>query len=527
MPIVLLLIVDWSAIAKLCTALAKPWLEHIGKAALRLCDWSALHPITSVITSGALFGVALLSLFRYWEWSDKYTDIVGKTLCRESEPTAQRFKGLESFLLSNVQVGIDQELKKKTFTSAFIEQYEKVSRGIKQYAGWLEDPIAKKNANRVLDLKLSRGAQFGSILTDSCTKSYLFVPINTLRFMPTSDYIETLKNGPDPKDDEDKRQQYQVLIDAMVDQDDAIKRDIRLSRHLADALQPFTNITIANGMEEGRTADLQDQPTQVSLMTKNGVVRIYNARPTEIEQYYGSLFPSDQFFPSRPYFRRVFQERKVGESAPKEKDTIGSYFYVSRPYVDLGGNWIVITLARGFELEGKTKGAICFDVCLADADAMQAILEKRIQELEGQTLVVECTIVGDDVRCTLENGTRRGDLDIVQQQLKQNVDRFVRKKKAIFDRTEVFGNIQVINVPENSEGGRDESSAVKVLHAAVPIQKAEFRDNGQHGKLLLISLDLAGYRRRTAHWLMVSAVAFGIGLSPILAVAIGLGRKGG
>ena len=147
----------------------------------------------------------------------------------------------------------------------------------------------------------------------------------------------------------DENVEDQPPFKEIIDGDMAIQNDVRFSRYVADVLESFTSIPVTDQLDDLPSVEVHGKPAQVSLITKNGVNRIYNAQHGELEEYYASLFPADQFFPSRPYFRRAFQKGRSGsvdKLVPTDRQTLGDYFYVSHPYVDLGGNGIIVSLAR-------------------------------------------------------------------------------------------------------------------------------------------------------------------------------------
>ena len=93
----------------------------------------ARHPKISLTTSLVLLVVASLALLQYQQRSDIYTTVVDSTLCRETEPTAQRYKGLEAFLFSAFSPNVDGVLKKSPFANAFINRCEALKDTIKEF----------------------------------------------------------------------------------------------------------------------------------------------------------------------------------------------------------------------------------------------------------------------------------------------------------------------------------------------------------------------------------------------------------
>jgi hypothetical protein len=507
---------------KLAYSVLKPVLMRLGEWILRLWGLCARYRKTSLTTSLVLIVMASLALLKYRERSNIYTSVVDSTLCRETEPTAQKFKGLEAFLITAFAPNVDGVLRKSLFAEEFLNRCEELKDTIKSF----ENLDAVNLADRKLDLKISRAATKGVVLTDTCTKSYLFLPVNVFRHGLSSKQMLEVSGNPAFN----KNVECQTPFKEIIDGDTAIQDDIRFSRYVADVLESFTSIPVTDNLVDLPAAEVHGKPAQVSLITKNGVNRIYNAQRGELEKYYGSLFPADQFFPSRPYFRRAFQQGRSGsvdKVVPKDGQTLGDYFYVSHPYVDLGGSGIVVSLARGIEIAKKTTALLCFDLCVSKN--IRRTLEERVHMLGGETLVVDCVMTGSDVDPRLEGHMTEAELTSSQSDMRDKIKWLLEENS---DRSDVLGNIQVLNREKRvltrekeeedqaSKQGKDEEYQGHLIQASIPIERARFRSDEQSAKLLLVELDLDRFRRRTAYWLMGSAVVFGIALFPLSAIGV-------
>ena len=141
--------------------------------------------------------------------------------------------------------------------------------------------------------------------------------------------------------------------------------------------------------------------------------------------------------------------------------------------------------------------------------------------LDGTTLAVECVITGTEVDAKLADGMADADLRASQPEMRENLIQLADNisPEGEVGRSELFGNIQVINQLKGDEG-QD-----RVIQASIPIERVRFEKNKQSGKLLLLEINLEGYRRHTAYWLLASAIIFGIALFPLSAIALGVATE--
>ncbi len=388
----------------------------------------------------------------YFSRSLEYKNIAFSSLEQDSEPTPQRFKGLEAFILSSIEGKLDEDLKNAEFNVKFREECEKLQVQLENFRFGVE----------AVNFEIAPGENEGLILTDTAKVGFLFLPVFILRPALGKEDLRVLAS----KDRRDKVKQ-DSLIAKLTGHDREIKKDVALSKHIAESLQAFTRIAVVNDTEGKVAQHLMLFPAQVYLITKNGVNRIFSNFSRAPSYYYGSQFSPTTFFPSRPYFWPTFQEKKSGNKesiVPREGNPLGNYFHISRPYMDLGGNGLVITLTRGIYCDG-VQAVLCFDLPFVGAKSIPQALVERIDTFDGEKLQVEITLydAGKIVYkpviekcCSINNWNSllqwllnwlpfihkevaSNQPSKLQQKLLENMNAFVQSKIERGERAEVFG----------------------------------------------------------------------------------------
>jgi len=328
-------------------------IDWIWKQILNLVPWAKIgefledlikHQKAALAMAVTLLAASIGLGAWYWDRSGDYDDIVRNTLSAQMEETPQTFKGLEAFIYSNLNQNIDETknvnnaLEHYDLTTDFTTQLSNVQRELNKF---LDDTTQKQEIENVR-IRVANGGNEGKVLTDSdeSKPGFLFLPVYLLRATLGAEDFQALKNRTLPE-----RVKQEIASDTN------LKRDVALTGFLAKELQEFTTKPIFKFKDDDPLSKfVNNQPTQVYVITKNGVNRIFSNKGVKPEQLYGTQFSATTFFPSRPYFWPVFQGTEYWgkDLLPNgSQATVGKYFSVTRPYLDLAGNGIVITLSRG------------------------------------------------------------------------------------------------------------------------------------------------------------------------------------
>jgi PAS domain-containing protein len=497
----------------------------------------------ALLLSLALLLVSLGLGAWYWHRSSIYESIIQDTLWADMEATPQRFKGVEAFIFSNLKQttsandSVSEALKIRPLTSGFIKaatnlqakldvfvrpyREEKECKAKAEKTEGEAQRVQEKKACEVImaaaveklrreeregcknawkteeekkqcEVRLKPAPLNDKILTDAGRKGFLFVPVYLVRPVPA------------------KPEQRKPLSEDEIGRDEFLIRDVELTRYLADELQAFTTESIAELPKNDELKDfISGQPTQVYLVTKNGINRIFNDQLHQPMPYYEKQFPATTFFPSRPYFWPAFENNHSGESFKPQVMRLGEYFHVSRPYMDLGGNGIIITLSRGLVINGVVQAALCFDLKFTSIDGIDKSLESSIAALGGSSVKVTCQMSeqtkavcpSDDASKDANAGGRAPDakLDRTQKDLKRNVESYIHDHKIPSQRAEIAGNIQVIKNDAKSNE----------IQISIPVGETDYKEGEQTTTLLLVSLNLVRYKRVTSLIAAAGGISFG------------------
>ncbi|MGH7493219.1 MAG: hypothetical protein ACREOO_12600 [bacterium] len=460
----------------------------------------------ALISSVLLLLIAFTFTLSYWRRANQYNNLINKTLQADLESTPQRFKGLEAFILSNLEPSLDENLKNSRFSRNFIQKCKMLKREIERF-----QPIQVKHPQ----LRVAPGKNEGKILTDGSEPGFLFVPVHALR--------TTL--GTDPLDLPDKATQ-DSLISRAIENDQQLWLEVAFAQHLAEVLQGFTGIQIVGGKSSDPGAGvLEVFPIQVVFLTKNGLAHIFSRIHYNPSGYYGSQLAATTFLPSQSSFWPAFEQHKFGGAAelvPDEKQALGDYFHISRAHLDPSGHGIVLTLTRGLLLPNTLQVVLNFDLRFVNSKSVYPALEELIDKFGGVRIEVDCTIHNFvNISCQRANPANRavsemkGDLletcwawlmsgsrEETEQELIENMESLIQSKVNENNRSEVCGNIQILNLhhTDPERGG--------ILQASVPTGELSYDDNTHTMSFLLFSIDLTAYRKRTSYLAFGAAFAF-------------------
>lgn len=438
----------------------------------------------------------------YLHRSSEYDAIVRNTLSSNMEATPQNFKGLEAFIFSTLKqtsdVDVSNELKHEYLHGEFYKACEELQKRLDAYAAERDKKIAE------VKVKVAKGKNEGKILTDTIKPGFLFLPIHVLRSsFPPAD-LDRLKDA--RASDEDKAKVFMPSLD----RDTELKDDIALTGFIANELYKLTEIPIVEPKSKRLGDHLKNTPPQVYIITKNGINRIFNRQLEDPELYYGTQFPATTFFPSRPYFWPTFlnddtesdiKHKHYGHQIVPTADekTVGTYFYVTRPYLDLAGNGIVITLTRGLYVGGKIQAVLCFDLpYVTVGNNVYEILKQGVHRYEGQIMPVVCDMSPEkQIECYKDDTVDRSPMSDPEGLLLNQLEQYIRARSIPRERSEIAGNLQVLPSGQNIDS----------MHISVPIA-AEISPNQQKAKLALINIDFIKYKTKTSFFAVGSAVCF-------------------
>jgi hypothetical protein len=306
----------------------------------------------------------------------------------------------------------------------------------------------------------NRDFAYSGILTDSADDGYLFFPVSLLRYSGRIDYkaagTASLRNT-----DSD-------VLESAVRMDPVIADDIALSRKMLPVMRELTRTKLFNvsesrsEIEDRRTSTAttdalrilsklhaQEEPSQVYYITKNGLNRIVNEADAKDQRtVYRNMFRATTFFPSRPYFVEAFKRIKSGAAEPLSAvlkgSTIDEAFYVSQPYLDIGGFGVVVTLARAVQYGTHSAAALCLDLPVLLKNEALFALRERLRTFGVVPHEVSCSVPFDGrARCSESAG--------VPYSLITDLEEKLTAAGRAGDLSTVVGNISVLGTRQPQE----------------------------------------------------------------------------
>ncbi len=428
----------------------------------------------------ALLFISSLALAAiYWQRSTTYEEIVKGTLEVRSVPTPQQYKGIDAFVMSNVPQELDTKLRTEALNQSFVARFASLQARIAEFA--------TGNRPATVTLRVIKDQQGREVITNgTATDGFLFLPSQLLHLPPDSGPAATSSQDP--------------LV--RVNADPEIERDIQFVEYIAPQLRSLLGKSIVTDTPSDNPDDVKSYlgltASQVYVITKSGVLKIFNS--VDHPSIYEYQFLATTFFPSRPYFWSTFNELRATTNlaTPLANGNVGSLFAVSKPYMDLGGNGIVMTLSRGFDSPRIPLAVVCFDLAFLPNRSLTKTLQDRVGQLDGDTVPVRCEIPrSGTVKCSPEQLKGSAAAQSTQYSLSDQMQRFVQQKVEHDERSDVFGSIQRINTGEGA------------LHVSVPIEESALGDT-QVGRFLVFSLNVTAYRRLTALLAFTASTTFGI-----------------
>lgn len=417
----------------------------------------------------------------------EYESIVNRTLDAETEDTPQKHKGVEAFIFSDVSPRLYERVKEAHLNPSFVVIFSRLKAA-------LESATAQLNSapETLTLLHPSNGPKGIYTEANSTANGYLFLPT----FLIHSQVFEKSVSLADTKAEVQPFCPTPRTVAEVQIKDPAIVKSVTLGRALADTLQELASASVLSDDSEAQTF-FQPRPAQVYLITVDGVNRVFNAASAHPCAEYGRQFPSNTFFPGRPYFWPALNEQNLRKTEVDSTQPIGAVFHVSRPYLDLGGSGVVVTLSRPIEI-GGVRAVLCIDLQLDTAsENIYSALRQNIVRLGGIPAEIRCTLTSDEKLrpdCPApENATVEQKALIAR--LKSALDKSGNEEQAW---SAVLGNIYMLSSPTESR-----------LSFSVPISQT-FENQTEVFHLLLVDVNLNAYRDRTSLIAFASATSFGL-----------------
>jgi PAS domain-containing protein len=436
------------AVGEILTAIFR-WVGNVfGEA------FTTLFAIRRVALSVAALFVVVAAVLGFWSVgrADRYQRIVETALTKHTENTPQTFKALESLILvaaetdeSGEQVAWKQLVENAPISNDF-------GRLIQNFDHQFRSAMPTRALQKTLTIaepEITSGQvphAEDAIITEEngdTDLGFLFLPVRLYdlqddHFQAFRAKKESLENLVGLKNDKTEKD-----TEVCGSPTNRICDDVLLTRALLPTLKLSTQTSVTSNQIPG----INPKPQQVYVITENEVNRIVSANGRD--SMYRNQFRAATVFPARPYYVEAF--RKVAEPSTLLAENqgtlggrVGDYFYVSEPYLDIGGNGIVVTLARAYRYPQHSDGALCFDLKLTFDKGLGSKLASFVNRLDGKPTEVICEMSREsDPGCKPDGGEFEGDIELGRQigdVLKQTL-KTARESQSIAD---VVGNFSFV-----------------------------------------------------------------------------------
>jgi PAS domain-containing protein len=398
--------------------------------------------VTAIALAVLALGIGGWSIRR----ADRYQRLVEAAVAKTTENTPQTMKALESLILANIETdeaGNEIQFKQNVANAILSEQFRQILITLhKTFSAPTSAPSAQ------LMLAKAEASVHDAVITESQPveddHGFLFLPTRLL-YPSDEQYAEIRRGhiagllGVQSRDGRD-----QCGVSAVRELCDDVLTTRALVKPLVDSTSPGFALT------QTALPGLDALPVQAYVISENGVNRIVSQMGHDVERY-SQQFNAAMSFPARPYYvaaRKEANLRNSQDPRPLDKDLkegmpLGGpdgYFYISEPYLDIGGNGIVVTLARAFRYDAHSDGVVAFDLTVANYGTIRRKLETMVYGLDGVTAIATCSSAeSGEPECQRTSG----DVDFYA-----DVDKDLRKQVHAASRShsisDVAGNIQVL-----------------------------------------------------------------------------------
>lgn len=449
------------------TVHASQVLEQSGS--INALGWVTLNSLFALFTklrvpAQLLLGAAGLTVALYYGNTLRFSLLdtnrsVAMALATKSEPMRTTGQGISTFLLSGVQEdwakteylnlpelnSILQDINAKVQEVAAGEKSEEAGRrtGSRGVLPQATPPTVTGVINR-LNLKVVNTGStepWRTAITSTRKESFMVVPAMSLR-------RKTLEEPPLAPNDPSR-------LAAVLEHNPEILFDLNLASELEPIMRRMDNasgerLTIA----------------QTYFITEAGVFLIRANGVKDQGDYY-----KDEFQPYTQYLDQSYFWGAV-DSRPRQ---FTPFDYVTKPYLDFGGNGFVVTFSKKFDLPNQRVGVLCVDAKLPDEVTDE--IEKHLKSLGAQV---------SEFYWSENKGIEPGK----QGPLPPGFDWFSDLLNKSFEaRSQVLGTIAT--EPPITSSALPRGEADDVVRFTVPVSSGEYGEGIKRIRLLSVEFDSA------------------------------------
>ena len=319
-------------------------------------DWlTSKSPKGLRIAAVALLLVCVGATAAWWTSMADLQHELFQALGSRTEGTPQPQKGLEAFIVSSVSDSIERSLASQSVRAEYFDAVNSLAKHLQDSTkAFKAIKFLSDDKNRDYKNKLTVVTKNG----DRLSEKYLTDDGGGFLFLPAT-IVRLGTEEATPPQNQPAKGESPVPSDSALKL--AMTQSPQLLRDVVVSGQYGADICGLNGEDvlAGPAGIVDPRPIQSYYITSSGVMRICQGNVTDQRKWYQKQFSPTRFFPDRPYFRATF-ERGQGAAA----STIDKDFHRTPPYLDLGGNGVVITLCKPVINDSSEQSIVCIDLKL-------------------------------------------------------------------------------------------------------------------------------------------------------------------
>lgn len=296
------------------------------------------------VVLGIFFCLMIYAFYKLYCFSELEVRNVENILRYKKDPTEQKYKGIEAFFFQDLD-SLDEsvsEIQNLEISANAREELENLVKSLN--INFATEEFSRKNCKELF--KFNTVKNRSEFITDEGQKDFLYIPVHAFRESFSSNEKNILHKG------EDKKEIDRIVKDKLF-KDQPLKRDIKFLVKSSNFLKRITKVDFFQ-----KSSDFIDsKPIQVFVSTKEGVFRIFRSYGDQKKEGYSDRFPANTNLLSRPYFWETFSTATyccsidLGEIF--QTSFVKNNFLVTGPYMDMGGNGMIVTLTRAFNFQGS------------------------------------------------------------------------------------------------------------------------------------------------------------------------------
>jgi PAS domain S-box-containing protein len=385
------------------------------------------HGVAGGLLIAAVFFLLLGSVNFFQPWRDGsyfYSGTIGP-LTEEFEETKGGYKGLEAFVLSGLDKEVGNTLEHTYVTGGFVTAFNQLQDDInpqpqpgdgrrpetqravnsaQQEAALKPEAIPRLTVVPPQEPGLRPQNITEKFITNDSGEGFLFIP-----GMVVGTFVPAYAG--DKQIIEEVTRLIEVRkTDAATGKDvvrqvpSVMRSNVADSEKAARYLKELMGIRVLGEHELSEEQSVVwPRPVQSYFLSATGLLRLERAGATNIRRDYEPRFISKSFFPDRPYFwRTVDDPAHKGRLDPAHQYKITDVFRKTKPYIDFGGNGIVVTLSRTVD-GAAVKSGLFLDFALRDY--AENIIKQKIRRLGGSSPKVFWRVENGKVVVTREDNS--------------------------------------------------------------------------------------------------------------------------